>query len=117
MEVGGATALARPVFGFNKVSPLNLTRSFNSHTHNKYSPFVVKAIQSQNKSSVDEEGSIKASSSKRERRPQNVLGDFFVGITLSFSPSLSLPPPPLSLFLCVSVLKFSFEGCLRGLNL
>ncbi|KAL8105609.1 uncharacterized protein LOC141678410 [Apium graveolens] len=77
MEVGGAAALARPVLGFKKVNPFNLTTSFNSHTHNKYSSFVVKAIQSQN---VDE-GSNKVSFSKRERRPQNVLGDFFVDHT------------------------------------
>lgn len=80
MEVGGVTALARPVLGFKKVNPLNLRRSFSSNTHKKYSPCVVKAIQSQNKSYADEE-SIKASSSKRERRPQNVLGDFFVDHT------------------------------------
>lgn len=79
MEVGGATAFAKPVFEFKRVNSFKLVRSYNSHTHKKYGPFVVKAIQSQNKS-YEDETIIKTSSFKRERRPQNVLGDFFVGM-------------------------------------
>ena len=79
MEVGAATALAGPLFELKKVNTFNLKKSLNSRTHlKKYSPFVVKAVQSQNKS-YDAQGSTKTSFSKRERRPHNVPGDFFVG--------------------------------------